>query len=99
MRSKYRGYTRYKTIPNDYRLSIDRDCLRFKRIYALRSECERYHSRFKSMGRERLWIHNGNSTANLNTIAHISALAVAYAAVVSGSRHSFRSQKALRRAG
>lgn len=96
---KNRGCTKYKTIPNDYRLSIDRECLRFKRIYALRTECERYNSRFKSTGRERLWIRNGNSAANLNTIAHISALAVAFAAVVTGSRHSFRSRKALRRAG
>ena len=96
---KNRGCTKYKTIPEDYRLSIDRDCLRFKRIYALRSECERYNSRFKSTGRERLWVHNGNSAANLNTIAHIAALTVAFAAVFFGSRHSFRSRKTLRRAG
>ena len=39
---KNRGCTKYKSIPDDYRLSIDRDCLRFKRVYALRTECERY---------------------------------------------------------
>ena len=38
---KNRGCTRYKTVPNDYRLSIDRSCLYFKRTYALRTECER----------------------------------------------------------
>lgn len=96
---KNRGCTKYLPLPDDYRFSIDRDCLRFKRIYALRSECERYNSRFKSTGRERLWVHNGNSAANLNTISHIAALAVAYAAVLSNSRHSVRSRKALRRAG
>ena len=93
---KNRGCTKYKTIPMDYRLSIDRSCLYFKRTYALRTECERYNSRFKSTGQERLWVRNGASAANLNTLAHISALAVALAAVLSGS-HSYRSVKQLRR--
>ena len=93
---KKRGCTKYKTVPTDYRLSIDRECLRFKRIYALRTECERYNSRFKSTGQERLWVRNGASAANLNTLAHISALAVALAAVLHGS-HSYRSVKQLRR--
>ena len=91
-----RGCTKYKTIPTDYRLSIDRSCLCFKRTYALRTECERYNSRFKSTGQERLWVRNGTSAANLNTLAHISALAVALAAVLHGS-HSYRSAKQLRR--
>ena len=96
---KNRGCTKYKTLPDDYRLSIDRECLRFKRVYALRSECERYNSRFKATGQERLWVRNANSAANLNTIAHIAALAVACAAVLDNSHHSYRSTKALRRAG
>ena len=87
---------KYKTIPTDYRLSIDRECLRFKRVYALRTECERYNSRFKASGQERLWVRNGSSAANLNTVAHISTLAVALAAVLHGS-HSYRSVKQLRR--
>ena len=93
---KNRGCTKYKTVPNDYRLSIDRSCLYFKRTYVLRTECERYNSRFKSTGQERLWVRNGASAANLNTLAHISALAVALAAVLHGS-HSYRSAKQLRR--
>ena len=96
---KNRGCTKYKSIPDNYRLSIDRECLHFKRIYALRTECERYNSRFKSTGQERLWVHNGHSAANLNTIAHISALAVAYAAVINRSNHSYRARKTQRRAG
>ena len=76
--------------------AIDRSCLCFKRTYALRTECERYNSRFKSTGQERLWVRNGTSAANLNTLAHISALAVALAAVLHGS-HSYRSAKQLRR--
>ena len=86
----------YRIVPTDYRLSIDRRCLCFKRTYALRTECERYNSRFKSTGQEQLWVRNGASAANLNTLAHISALAVALAAVLHGS-HSYRSAKQLRR--
>ena len=93
---KNRGCTKYKTVPDDYRLSVDRSCLCFKRTYALRTECERYNSRFKSTGQERLWVRNGTSAANLNTLAHISALTVALAAVLHGS-HSYRSAKQLRR--
>ena len=93
---KNRGCTKYKTVPDDYRLSIDRSCLCFKRTYALRTECERYNSRFKSTGQERLWVRSETSAANLNTLAHISALAVALAAVLHGS-HSYRSAKQLRR--
>lgn len=93
---KNRGCTKYKTIPSDYRLSLDRDCFRFKRLYALRTECERYNSRFKSTGQERLWVRNSSSAANLNTLAHISALAIALAAVLHGSS-SYRSAKSLRR--
>lgn len=93
---KNRGCVKYRIIPSDYRLSIDRSCLSFKRTYALRTECERYNSRFKASGQERLWVRNGNSAANLNTLAHISALAIALAAVLSGS-HSYRASKSFRR--
>lgn len=93
---KNRGCVKYRVVPTDYRLSIDRSCLSFKRTYALRTECERYNSRFKAAGQERLWVHNGTSAANLNTLAHISALAIAMAAVLSGS-HSFRAPKSFRR--
>ena len=94
---KNRGCTKYVTVPNDYRLSIDRDCLSFKRTYALRSECERYNSRFKASGQERLWVHNGNRAANLNTIAHIAVLTIALAAIAAKRKSSYRSLKSLRR--
>ena len=95
---KNRGCTKYVTIPDDYRLSIDRSCASFKRTYALRSECERYNSRFKDTGQARLWVHNGISAENLNTISHITALTIAVAAVAFKLDHSCRSRKALRRA-
>lgn len=91
-----RGCTKYLTLPSDYRLFIDRESLPFKRTYALRTECKRYYSRFKASGQERLWVRNANSAANLNSLAHISALAVALAAVLSGA-HSYRSAKLLQR--
>lgn len=94
---KTRGCTKYVTLPDDYRLSIDRECISFKKIYALRTESERYNSRFKSTGQERLWIHGINAARNLNTIAHIVLLATAVAAVVTKSECSYRSLKSVKR--
>jgi len=94
---KNRGCTKYVTIPDDYRLSIDRDSIAFKSVYALRSECERYNSRFKSTGQERLWVKNSISAENLNSIAHISLLAIAIAAVVTHAKVSYRSLKSMKR--
>ena len=61
------------------------------------SECERYNSRFKSTGQERFWVRNGDSAANLNTIAHISLLAIAMTTVVTQSGVSFRCLKSVKR--
>ena len=94
---KHRGCTKYVTIPSDYRLQIDRTSVEFKSIYALRTETERYNSRFKSTGQERLWVRNGKSTANLNTVAHISLLAIAVASVVTKSNVSYRCIKSVKR--
>ena len=96
-RQEHRGCTKYITIPDDYRLSIDRQSVEFKSVYALRTECERYNSRFKSTGQERLWVRNGNSAANLNTVAHISLLAIAVAAVITKSSVSYRCLKSVKR--
>ena len=94
---KNRGCVKYITIPDDYRLSIDRDCVSFKKIYALRTEAERYNSRFKQTGQERLWVHSFNAAQNLNSVAHIALLAVAYTAVVTKSKCSYRSLKSVSR--
>ena len=95
---KNRGCTKYVTLPDDYRLSIDRESVSFKKIYALRTEAERYNARFKATKQERLWVHSINAAKNLNTIAHIALLAVAYAAVVTKSGASYRSLKQAKRA-
>lgn len=94
---KHRGCTKYITIPDDLRLSIDRNSRHFQSIYRLRTECERYHSRFKSAGQERMWVKNKSSVRNLNTLAHISLLAVAVAAVSSNSGQSYRKRKTVKR--
>lgn len=94
---KCRGCTKYVTLPDDYRLSIDRDCVSFKKIYALRTEAERYNSRFKQTGQERLWVHSFNAAQNLNSVAHIALLAVAFAAVVTKSDTSYRCFKSVKR--
>lgn len=94
---KCRGCTKYITIPNDYRLSIDRECISFKKAYSLRTEVERYNARFKQTGQERLWTHSLSAAQNLNTITHIALLAVAFAAVVTKSKLSFRALKSVKR--
>ena len=94
---KHRGCTKYITVPDDYRLSIDRECISFKKIYSLRTEAERYNARFKQTGQERLWVHSENAVTNLNTIAHIALLAVAYAAFITNSNYSVRCLKSAKR--
>ena len=96
-KGKNTGCTKYITIPDDYRLSINRDTIEFKSVYSLRTECERYNSRFKSSGQERLWVRNSKSAENLNSIAHISLLAIAVAAVVTRSSSSYRCLKSAKR--
>lgn len=94
---KHRGCTKYVTFPDDYRLSIDRECISFKKLYALRTEAERYNSRFKQTGQERLWVHSFNAAQNLNSAAHIALLAVALAAIVTKSDSSYRCLKSVKR--
>ena len=48
-RKEHRGCNKNTSrFRDDYRLSIDRDCVPFQSVYALRTECERYNSRFRS---------------------------------------------------
>ena len=94
---KHRDCTKYITIPNDLRLSIDRNSKYFKSRYSLRTECERYNSRFKNTGQKRMWVRNKVSVTNLNTLAHISLLAVAIAAITSLSNQFYRRLKAVKR--
>ncbi len=100
---KYSNYVAFshirgKVVNNSgLRLSIDRDSQYFKSTYSLRTECERYNSRFKNTGQERMWVRNQSSVTNLNTIAHICLLAVAIAAVTTQANHSYRKLKSIKR--
>jgi len=95
--SKHFGCTKSVTIPDDYRLSIDRSSKHFKDTYKLRTECERYISRFKSTAQERLWVRNFHSAQNLNSFAHIAILAIAIASRFSNSDISYRAFSSLKR--
>ena len=64
-------------------------------VYALRTEAERYNSRFKQAGCERVFVRNGNSVKNLNTLAHISLLSIAITAVVTKKNISYRCVKSI----
>lgn len=94
---KHRGCTKYMTIPDDLRRSIDRESKYFKNSYSLRTECERYNSRFKNTGQERMWVRNKNSVTNLNTLAHISLLTVAIAAITTNPSQTYRKLKTMKR--
>jgi len=94
---KNRGCTKYFTLPDDYRLQIDRNSIVFKSIYSLRTEVERYNSRFKTAGCERVFVRNGKSVKNINTLAHISLLSIAIATVVTGKNISHRAIKSVKR--
>ncbi len=94
---KNQGCTKWITIPNDLRLFLDRNSKYFKSCYSLCTECERYNSRFKNTGQERMWVRNKSSVANLNTFAHISLLAVAVASVAMSGSQSYRKLKSVKR--
>ncbi|NYE56995.1 transposase [Carboxydothermus ferrireducens] len=78
---KNRGCTKYITVNSDYRSSINRNSVFFKKIYALRTESERYNSRWKNLNLEKAFTRNFNSISNLNTIGHICLLTLAIAAI------------------
>ena len=96
-RKKHRGCFKWITIPDDYRLSIDRSSNVFKSVFKLRSECERYNSRFKSTAQERLSVRNFFSAQNLNSFAHIAILSVAIFAFLSNFHFSYRSFFSIKR--
>lgn len=60
-------------------------------------ECERYNSRFKNTGQERMWVRNESSVTNLNPLAHIGLLAVAISAVAVLGSLSYRKLKSTKR--
>lgn len=94
---KNRGCVKYISIGTDYRASINRDSIFFKKTYSLRTESERYNSRWKNLNTEQAYVRNINSVTNLNTIGHICLLTVAIAAINSGCVDKSKSLSGLRR--
>lgn len=78
---KNRGCVKYKSIGADYRASIDTESSFFKKIYSLRTESERYNSRFKNLNLENASVRNIDSVSNLNTLGHICLLTAAIIAI------------------
>lgn len=95
---KNRGCTRYIVTGTDYRASINRDSIFFKRIYALRTESERYNSRWKNLSLERPSARNIKSISNLNTLGHITMLALALAAIADGAINQIRALSSFKKA-
>lgn len=85
------------TVPDHLRLSINRNSQYFKRTYPLMTECERYNSRLKNTRQECMRVRNQSSVTNLNTLAHISLLAVAVAAITTQANQLYRKLKSIKR--
>jgi len=94
---KNRGCVKYSSTGTDYRASINRDSDYFKSIYSLRTESERYNSRWKNLNTDKASVRNMAAIENLNTIGHICLLAVAVAAVKSGKTDCIKSLKNLKK--
>lgn len=94
---KNRGCVKYSSTGTDYRASINRDSDYFKSIYSLRSESERYNSRWKNLNTDKASVRNMAAIENLNTMGHICLLAVAVAAAKSGKIDCMKSLKNLKK--
>lgn len=70
--------------------NIDYGSQAFKRLYALRTSSERVFSRLLLFSMQRSSVKGLQATANLCSLAHISVLAVALAAVKSGNKYKLR---------
>ena len=90
---KNRGCIKYVSAGCDYRASINRDSLYFKSIYSLRTESERYNSRWKNLNTDKASVRNLSAIENLNTVGHICLLALALASIKSGKIGCLKSLK------
>ena len=88
---KNRGCVRYISKGTDYRVSINHESKFFKTIYSLRTESERYNSRWKNLNLESPTVRNINSITNLNTLGHITLLSLALAAIAGDQKDKIRS--------
>jgi hypothetical protein len=77
-------------VDTSIRQNIDYGSQIFKKLYNLRTSSERIFSRLLMFSMQRCSVKGLNATANLCSLAHISVLAVALAAVKSGGKHKLR---------
>ncbi len=77
-------------VDTSIRQNIDYGSQAFKKLYALRTSSERIFSRLLVFSMQRSSVKGLNATANLCSLAHISVLAVALAAVKLGHKHKLR---------
>lgn len=94
---KNRGCVKYHSQSTDYRGSINTNSKFFKSIYALRTESERYNSRFKNLNLEQAYVRTKKAVTNLNTLGHICLLLVAITAVKLNSVDNIRSLSNLKK--
>lgn len=95
---KNRGCIKYKSIGTDYRAAVDETSDYFKFFYSMRTESERYNSRFKNLNLENASVRNKRSVSNLNTLSHICLLAVAIASILTNKGDNLRSLSNLKQA-
>ncbi|MBU4377396.1 MAG: transposase [Candidatus Omnitrophica bacterium] len=77
-------------VDTSIRQNIDYGSQTFKKLYNLRTSSERIFARLLMFAMQRCSVKGLNATANLCSLAHISVLAVALAAVKSGGSHKLR---------
>lgn len=77
-------------VDTSIRQNIDYGSQTFKKLYNLRGSTERIFSRFLSILMQRPSIIGINATRNLCTIAHITVLVIALAAVKTGHKNKVR---------
>ena len=77
-------------VDTSIRQNIDYGSQTFKKLYNLRSSVERIFSRLLSVLMQRPSVKGLNATRNLSTIAHITVLVIALAAIKTGHKDKAR---------
>jgi len=94
--NKKNGCTSYtQTVPDDVRKRIEYGTEKFKKMYNMRTGSERIFSRLLSLCMNNPGVKGLNAISSHATIAHITVLLVALAAIKSGNKDKTRFVKSL----
>ena len=94
--NKKNGCTSYtQTVPDDVRKRIAYGTEKFKKMYNMRTGSERIFSRLLSLCMNNPGVKGLNAISSHATIAHITVLLVALAAIKSGNKDKTRFVKSL----